>query len=221
MGFCYFLSRYAGCLCSYFVKPWSLTHSKLFTWPLTSLAETGNKEANPDICKGIHRGTCRGRRRLRHIMWSAKMCCSRVVGVQKETCSAVSAKTRHKRVSKLLQSFLACLLSPPYLSAEVTGSGAPASDLLKLLSGPGGQHWCWESGSPGLGNHISAESYQRAHKVGKRAGQCYGYSEQRNLVSLCLGCKHSCQLSGRIFHSLSFCPAAEKVVESIKMFSDH
>lgn len=100
-----------------------------------------------------------------------KMCCSRAVGVRKETCSAVSAETRHKHVAKLLQSYSACLLSLPYLSAAMTGSGAPARDLLKLLSGPGGQHWCWESDGPGLRNCISAESYQRAHKVGKRAGQ--------------------------------------------------
>lgn len=180
IGFCYFLSRYAGCLHTYCVQLWSLTRGKLFTWPLTSLAETGNREANSDI----REGTRRGRRLLRHVMWSAKTCCSRVVGVRKETYSAVSAETRHKYVSKLPQNFSACLLSPPYLSAEVTGSGAPARVLLKLLSDPGGQCWWWEPDGPGPRNCISAESYQGAHKVAKRAGECCSHSDRGNRVSL-------------------------------------
>lgn len=68
------------------------------------------------------------------------------MGVQKETYSAVSAETRHKHVSKLPQRFLACLLSTPYLSAEVTGSGDPATDLLKPLS-PGVQELSASAGN--------------------------------------------------------------------------
>lgn len=49
-----------------------LVINKLFTWPLTLLAETGNKEVNLEICKGIRRGAQRGRRCLRHDVWSAQ-----------------------------------------------------------------------------------------------------------------------------------------------------
>lgn len=54
------------------IKSWFLTHDELFTWPLTLLAETGSKEGNSETCKGFHRETHRGRRRLQHVMWSAQ-----------------------------------------------------------------------------------------------------------------------------------------------------
>lgn len=78
-----------------------------------------------------------------------KVCYSRAVGVWKETRSAVSATARHKHVSKLPQICSVCFLLP-YHSTEMTGSGAPTRDFLRLLSGPWGQHQGQEYDGPWL-----------------------------------------------------------------------
>lgn len=59
LGLLFFLFSYVFYLGmqTHCVKSWSLTHGKLFMWPLTLLAETGSKEENSEICKGFHRET--------------------------------------------------------------------------------------------------------------------------------------------------------------------
>lgn len=70
-----------------------LVINKLFTWPPTLLAKSGNKEVDSEICKEIHR-ELRGEGDACSTWCSQhKACCSRAVRIQKESYSAVSAES--------------------------------------------------------------------------------------------------------------------------------
>lgn len=176
---------YLGVEAARCVQPWSPTRSELFMWPLTSVAETGNKEVNSETCDGIHRG----RRRLQHVLWSVRNVLLKKCGSPKGDRLGRICRNWAQTSSQSSAEPLGLFAFAPRLSAGVTGSEAPAGNLLTLLRGPGGQRRCRESDGPGLRHGVSAESCRQAQRVAKGAGQCHSCSEHRNLVSL--RCKRS------------------------------
>lgn len=165
------------------VKSWFLTHGKLFTWPLTLLAETGSKEGILKFAKDFTEKLIGEGGACSMLCGQHQTCCSRAVGVWEETWSAVSATSRHKHVSKLPQSCSVCFFYHTTLQRWLE---------VEIQQGISSGYWVLYEVSTRARNMIvlgwqSAESYQDVHKVIERAGQSYSSSDQGNVLSLCWG----------------------------------